>query len=166
MRFSREDRLLSHPRPVGEASLTREDSAVNVVCLRGTVTSDPTITYTKNAKPQTRFELTVPNDDQPWFSTTESILVVGQQAEAMCEQLDKGLTVELSGKLQRGIVVCFHVTKKTPQDDRTETGEGDISTGVIVQPEGMEREPTIKARRPRVPKLAREPWPRGLVSEN
>ena len=49
------------------------------------------------------------NEDNPQFYTKESVLVVGNQAEPLCERLEAGDEVEIQGKLQRGQVVCFKV---------------------------------------------------------
>jgi hypothetical protein len=78
---------------------------MNVVCLSGRIKATPTLTYTKNAKPNTAFELIVPNDESPGYYTKESVLVVGMHAEVMCEQLEAGDEIELSGLRQR--FVCY-----------------------------------------------------------
>jgi hypothetical protein len=102
--------------PIGYVGLlsTREEVVMNVVCVSGTIKAEPTISWTKNGKPQTSFELIVPNDDSPGYFTKESVLIVGAQAEPLCERLEVGDEVEITGKLQRGQVVCFKVHVRQP----------------------------------------------------
>ena len=103
---------------------------MNIVALSGRLAGLPRLTYTKNGKPQTGFDLIVPNDDSPGYFTRESVLLVGGRAEHFAEKLDAGAEVELSGKLQRGQVVCFRVRiwlSASPQDDAV---TGDLSVDV------------------------------------
>jgi single-stranded DNA-binding protein len=129
---------------------------MNVVILTGMVHAEPTISYSKNGKPQTLFELVVRNEDNPQFHTQESVLIVGTQAEALFERLEAGNEVEIQGRLQRGQVVCFkvHVRASTlagePVDERSDDGEGDsMSDAPANAPE-----PAPKARRRSYPKQA------------
>jgi hypothetical protein len=142
---------------------------MNIVALSGTIgNAGPHISYTKNGKPQTTFELIVPNDDSPGFYTKESVLVVGMHAEVMCEQLEAGDEVELSGKLQRGQVVCFKVHVKQPalatagDTETSASGEYDSGPdpGALLSEEPRAPE-SQKARKPRYPRALQEPWTRG-----
>jgi hypothetical protein len=135
------------------------------VCLSGTIGKGGAhISDTKNGKPQTTFELIVANDDSPGYYTKESVLVVGMHAEATCEQLEPGDEVELSGKLQRGQVVCFRVHIKqsalagVAQDERTDTDPSPgMSDDVPNAPGGAEERPLPK-KRARYPRRLQQPW--------
>jgi hypothetical protein len=138
---------------------------MNVVVLSGTIAKGGAhISYTKNGKPQTTFELIVPNDESPGYYTKEAILVVGMHAEATCEQLEPGDEVELSGKLQRGQVVCFRVHIKqsalagVAQDERMDTDPSPgMSDDVPNAPGGAEERPLPK-KRARYPRRLQQPW--------
>jgi hypothetical protein len=125
---------------------------MNSVVISGTVHAEPTIAYTRNGKPQTAFELVVRNEDAPQYYTRESILIVGNAAEPLCERLEAGDEVEIQGKLQRGQVVCFKVSIRdgtlagVPQDARSPHAEGDHTS------DATPMAPEPKVRKPRYPK--------------
>ena len=139
---------------------------MNVVCLSGTIgKAGPTMSYTKNLKPQTTFELIVPNEDSPGFYTKESVLIVGAQAEPFLERLEAGDEVELTGKLQRGQVVCFkvHVRQSaiatagvTTQDGSPEYPHEGGEVGSLVEAPSVPA--TKKARKPSYSKASRLEW--------
>jgi len=146
---------------------------VNVVCISGTIgKAGPAMSYTKNMKAQTTFEPVVTNEDNPEFYTKESVLIVGSAAEAALERLEAGDEVELTGKLQRGQVVCFRVhvrqsamaTAGVTEHEHTPEYQSDAGN-VASHGEAPEpvREPKVR-KRP-VPKHLQKPWvPTGLVS--
>jgi hypothetical protein len=124
------------------------------------------MSYTKNLKPQTTFELIVPNEDSPGFYTKESVLIVGAQAEPFLERLEAGDEVELTGKLQRGQVVCFkvHVRQSaiatagvTTQDGSPEYQSEAVEVALPVEAPSVPA--TKKARKPNYSKASRLQWP-------
>jgi hypothetical protein len=127
------------------------------VVLSGTIKAEPTMSWTKNGKPQTSFELIVPNDESPGYYTKESVLVVGGQAEPLLERLQAGDDVEITGKLQRGQVVCFKVHV------RQSSLAGVAPTEHEASPEyNSEREPPERSHEaPRRPR--KRPYPKAAL---
>jgi hypothetical protein len=92
------------------------------------------------------------------------VLIVGGQAEPLCEQLEAGDEVELTGKLQRGEVVCFkvHVRRaaraSVPQDEtfsKTDAS-GSVESGAPIN--DMEPVPGQKARKRALPRHLQRAW--------
>lgn len=131
---------------------------MNCVCISGTIgKAGPAMSYSKNMKPLTTFELIVPNEESPGYYSKESVLIVGSQAEPLLERLEAGDEVELSGKLQRGQVVCFKVTVKTsaPQTHEAAPAYQTDGSAEIVEPAHSQ---VAKPRKPRLAKHLKQPW--------
>jgi len=137
----------------------------------------PKLTYNPaSAKPECRLTLIVEDGKgEQTFSLYLPVFVYGPGAERAAEEVDAGDVIAIDGRLS---------WKSTLKKDGSKLGlcvstfgvdvlvKSEVPVGVTADLEpppelASTTEPPAKVRkRPRVPKLAQQPWPRGLVSEN
>ncbi len=150
--------------------------SITLVVLDGTV-QHLGLKYDDQARPELRWTLQQIDhgaDGKNWTSYWPCT-ASGAMAERLAGELEDGQHIILtSGKLcyrkrttKAGevsrleiLVWSADVLSGSPQDQRTDTGEGDsTSAGAIVEPEPTERATATKARRPRVPTHLQREWP-------
>jgi hypothetical protein len=138
---------------------------MNSIALSGSISrSGPTLTYTKNLKPITRFKLGVV-DGRSAYVTWIPVAVIGAQAQPLLETLHGGEAIELTGWLSRKParskdlieleVMCYGVHRLTASGAAETSAHGeyadDHERGALL---------TEAARPAAEPKVRKRPYPK------
>jgi single-stranded DNA-binding protein len=149
---------------------------INVVVQSGIV-KWPALRYGTDGKPEFRFVLyrETQNAEGQTFPLSIPCCAVSETAERLATELDEGDFVVVT---QGELVYRKRDTKDGEKSRleilvwRVQKDNAALATSAVapLSADHAESEPTTeppaKVRRPRVPKIAQQPWPRGLVSEN
>jgi hypothetical protein len=145
--------------------------AVNIVVLDG-VAQHVALRYDEHARPELRFTLQATDhatDGKPWTSYWPCT-ASGSAAERLAGEITAGEHIVLtSAKLcyrkrstklgeQSRLEVLVWTVDKLSDDSASGGSVSGEGAPEIVQPEPTSAAPAPKARRPRVPRMARQPW--------